>query len=59
MEYPEGTTHLRFVDIYKGHWEYWKQTEDTWFYFDLFMFEWEEATPAPWQMPTSIKEKSE
>lgn len=53
-KYPDGTTHVHYINRFGGHWQYWKQTSDTWYYFDLFNFEWEEAHPASWDMPRSV-----
>lgn len=54
LSYPQGTTHMLYHDQYMGRWEYWKQTNLTWYCWDTYYKEWEEASPATWQMPKSI-----
>lgn len=56
MNTPEGTTHMLYITDFMGHWEFWKEEQDSWFYFDLFSFEWQEASPDPRAMPKPVED---
>lgn len=54
LTYPEGTTHVKYINRFMGFWEFWKFEDEIWCYFDLFSFEWQEAEPCSYDMPTEI-----